>query len=249
MVVLLLVASLALLVSGLITGGTPLVVISIVASLLAGYLISRYRNRQPATGTPSRRPAAAPADPPVALVGRSGTPSAGSVGSFAVPAGRPAVPSAGVAGAPTRVAGSPADLAGAPPTGLAGAPSAGGGAVSAPAVPAPPAASDPAAGLDPAAQAGGEPVGRHSQEAHLAEQDEPEADDPPIAETDPPLRSRGDESVWVIDGRPRYHLADCDFLLDREPEPVPLRQAVEDGFTPCALCDPDSGLVAAANRG
>ena len=68
--------------------------------------------------------------------------------------------------------------------------------------------------------------------------------DPAAAETDPPLRSRGDEPVWVIDGRPRYHLPHCGFLLGRQSEPVPLRQAFEDGFSPCALCDPDSGLAA-----
>gem|GEM_PF-4491663 len=76
--------------------------------------------------------------------------------------------------------------------------------------------------------------------------DDAAVDEPPVAATDPPLRSRGDEPVWVIDGRPRYHLDSCGFLHGREPESVPLRQAVEDGFTPCALCDPDSGLVAAA---
>lgn len=67
--------------------------------------------------------------------------------------------------------------------------------------------------------------------------------DPPAADTDPPLRSRGAEPVWVIDGRPRYHLSGCDFLVDRVAEPVPLRQAFEDGFTPCRLCDPDTGLA------
>jgi hypothetical protein len=75
-----------------------------------------------------------------------------------------------------------------------------------------------------------------------AEADQVEADDPPAADTDPPLRSRGAEPVWVIDGRPRYHLAGCDFLSDRVAEPVPLRQAFEDGFTPCGWCDPDTGL-------
>ncbi len=102
------------------------------------------------------------------------------------------------------------------------------------------------AASEPAEPVEVESVGRHSEEAsRSAEPDEPDGDEPPIAETDPPLRSRGGEPVWVIDGRPRYHLDSCGFLVGRESEPVPLQQAVEDGFTPCALCDPDSGLVAA----
>jgi len=81
--------------------------------------------------------------------------------------------------------------------------------------------------------------------------EDPADSEPAVASTDPPLRSRGDEPVWVVDGRPRYHLAGCGFLLGRrpEPEPVPLRQAVEDGFTPCALCDPDTRLAAGPTAG
>jgi hypothetical protein len=68
--------------------------------------------------------------------------------------------------------------------------------------------------------------------------------DPPATDTAPPLT--GQHQVWVIDGRPRYHLAGCDFLLGRSGQPIPLSQAVEDGFTPCARCDPDSRLGAAS---
>lgn len=242
-VLLLLVASLALLVSGLITGGTPLVVTSIVASVLAAYAISRYRNRQPATGRSGTRSAApaptAPAEPPAAPAEPP-----------AAPPGRPAV-LAGASRSAGRVAGPVATGPEPVPTG-----------------------SEPAAGRPEHAVAGSADTysqAAHRQETpHLAPGDPlpggegpdgespdgegpdgegPDGEDPPVAETDPPLRSRGDEPVWVIDGRPRYHLAGCGFLLGRDPEPVPLRQAVEDGFTPCALCDPDSGLVAAANRG
>jgi hypothetical protein len=79
--------------------------------------------------------------------------------------------------------------------------------------------------------------------AEQAEPEDPPEPDPAEADTDPPVRSRGDEPVWVIDGRPRYHLPSCTFLRGRGSEPIPLRQAVEDGFTPCALCDPDSALT------
>ena len=44
--------------------------------------------------------------------------------------------------------------------------------------------------------------------------------------------------VVVVDGRPRYHLAGCPHLVGREPEPLPVAEAVELGFTPCAHCAP-----------
>lgn len=50
--------------------------------------------------------------------------------------------------------------------------------------------------------------------------------------------------VLVVDGRPRYHLVDCAHLRDREPVSLPLAEARESGFTPCALCRPDSTLAA-----
>jgi hypothetical protein len=54
--------------------------------------------------------------------------------------------------------------------------------------------------------------------------------------------------VLVIDGRPRYHLAGCVHLLGRDSEPLPVGEAVELGFTPCSLCEPDSALLADARR-
>jgi hypothetical protein len=71
------------------------------------------------------------------------------------------------------------------------------------------------------------------------------ADDPPAADTVAPLAGHGQNLVWVIDGRPRYHLAACAFLLGRSSESISLSQAVEDGFTPCSLCDPDNRIVPA----
>lgn len=50
--------------------------------------------------------------------------------------------------------------------------------------------------------------------------------------------------VLVVDGRPRYHLVDCAHLRNREPIALPLAEARESGFTPCALCRPDSTLAA-----
>jgi len=87
-------------------------------------------------------------------------------------------------------------------------------------------------------------VGRHAA-TRPADDPAPADDaeqDPPAADTAAPLSGHGQHSVWVIDGRPRYHLASCDFLLGRADQPIPLSQAVEDGFTPCSRCDPDNRL-------
>ncbi|MFN2518267.1 MAG: hypothetical protein ABR604_04360 [Jatrophihabitantaceae bacterium] len=47
-----------------------------------------------------------------------------------------------------------------------------------------------------------------------------------------------DDQVWVIDGRPRYHLGDCPIIKGQAAEVIPFEQATDDGFTPCALCEP-----------
>jgi hypothetical protein len=73
--------------------------------------------------------------------------------------------------------------------------------------------------------------------------DEDPVDEPPSALTRPPLSSKGQQPVWVVDGRPRYHVASCTFIAGQEAEAIPLEQAVEDGFSPCSLCDPDTALA------
>src|SRR4051794_14577136 len=55
--------------------------------------------------------------------------------------------------------------------------------------------------------------------------------------------SRPDD-VWVVDGRPAYHRSGCAELAGRTSEPIPLGQALEDGFTPCATCAPATGAGA-----
>jgi len=52
-----------------------------------------------------------------------------------------------------------------------------------------------------------------------------------------PEANAGD--VWVIDGRPRYHLESCAIIQGQDAEPIPLAQATEDGFMPCSLCEPN----------
>jgi hypothetical protein len=53
-----------------------------------------------------------------------------------------------------------------------------------------------------------------------------------------PAAAPGD--VWVIDGRPRYHLETCAIIQGQDAEPIPHEQANEDGFMPCSLCEPDA---------
>jgi hypothetical protein len=50
------------------------------------------------------------------------------------------------------------------------------------------------------------------------------------------------DDVWVIDGRPRYHLKDCAIIASQDAEPIPFDQATEDGFMPCSLCQPNLAL-------
>ena len=74
--------------------------------------------------------------------------------------------------------------------------------------------------------------------------DDDPADEPAPAKTLAPLKAKSHENVWVIDGRPRYHLSSCGFLVGQESEPIPLQQAVDDGFSPCSRCEPDTVLAA-----
>jgi clumping factor A len=58
--------------------------------------------------------------------------------------------------------------------------------------------------------------------------------------------SRMSADVLVVDGRPRYHAADCPHLAGRPAEALPVAEAVDLGFTPCGACRPVDRLVAEA---
>ncbi len=45
-----------------------------------------------------------------------------------------------------------------------------------------------------------------------------------------------DGEVFVVDGRPRFHIPECDHLADKASQGLPVSEAVELGFTPCSLC-------------
>ncbi|TDP97211.1 hypothetical protein [Labedaea rhizosphaerae] len=49
--------------------------------------------------------------------------------------------------------------------------------------------------------------------------------------------------VRVIDERPRYHLAKCTWVGARPTLGLPVSEARQLGFTPCALCGPDAVLA------
>ncbi|HEY0637003.1 MAG TPA: hypothetical protein VGD67_05095, partial [Pseudonocardiaceae bacterium] len=53
-----------------------------------------------------------------------------------------------------------------------------------------------------------------------------------------------DAEVRVIDERPRYHLDTCRWVGDRFTLPLPVTEARELGFGPCAVCRPDATLAA-----
>ncbi|GAB3466066.1 hypothetical protein [Actinophytocola sediminis] len=50
--------------------------------------------------------------------------------------------------------------------------------------------------------------------------------------------------VKVVDEHPRYHLGTCGWLADRPTLPLPVNEARQLGFTPCAYCGPDAVLAA-----
>ncbi|MDV6013464.1 hypothetical protein [Haloechinothrix sp. LS1_15] len=53
-----------------------------------------------------------------------------------------------------------------------------------------------------------------------------------------------DDEVLVVDEHPRYHLTRCRWLGDRDTIPLPVSEARDLGFTPCARCGPDAHLAA-----
>jgi hypothetical protein len=82
--------------------------------------------------------------------------------------------------------------------------------------------------------------------------DDEDPPDEPVAQrvsaADAARVARMAAEVVVIDGRPRYHVTGCVHLLGRPFEPLPVSEAVELGFSPCGLCEPDSSLLADARR-
>ncbi|MGW3468155.1 hypothetical protein ACWDKQ_06710 [Saccharopolyspora sp. NPDC000995] len=57
-----------------------------------------------------------------------------------------------------------------------------------------------------------------------------------------------DAEVLVLDERPRYHVRTCEWLGERKTIALPLREARDLGFTPCARCAPNATLAAEVRR-
>ncbi|MEU4161908.1 hypothetical protein [Actinoplanes sp. NPDC026670] len=122
------------------------------------------------------------------------------------------------------------------------------------AVSARPAAPADDAGPRPVSPAADDHVWRPAAETaeqadEFAEPDDDDPDDEPLPQSvrpaDAVLVARIDTEVLVVDGRPRYHMADCPHLVGRLTEALPVNEAVELGFSPCGLCRPVDRLVAA----
>jgi hypothetical protein len=110
---------------------------------------------------------------------------------------------------------------------------------------------EPGTGDAAVAGGSGEPLGAAS--GPLGDSAAPNVpdDEPPVEDTDAAdilvVADLNDE-VRVIDERPRYHLPSCRWLADRPTIPLPVREARQLGFTPCARCSPDQTLAAAHRR-
>ena len=98
----------------------------------------------------------------------------------------------------------------------------------------------------------GEPaVGEFGSEEFGSGDDADPADEPPpqaIRPADAVRIARMTTDVFVVDGRPRYHLAECPHLSGLRAEPIPADEAMELCFSPCSLCRPVDQLVAESAR-
>ncbi|MBX6358421.1 MAG: hypothetical protein IRZ05_21540 [Micromonosporaceae bacterium] len=108
----------------------------------------------------------------------------------------------------------------------------------------------PPAGLAPpqAETAAQPPVDAGAPDGEIDDEDDPPDEPAPqqVSPADAGRVARMSTPVLVVDGRPRYHLSGCVHLLGRDSEPLPVAEAVELGFTPCSLCEPDTALLAEA---
>lgn len=67
-------------------------------------------------------------------------------------------------------------------------------------------------------------------------------DDTDVEEWDEELEYGG--TVFIVEGRPRYHTEDCRYVSDRDDvEAIDVLDAVEEGFTSCGVCRPDEVLA------
>ena len=89
------------------------------------------------------------------------------------------------------------------------------------------------------------PTGAAAGAAHTRAEPEdlPDPDIEDVEVTDLLLVVDLKDEVLVLDEHPRYHRAGCRHLRGRTPIPLPHDEARTDGFTPCAVCEPDHTLA------
>jgi hypothetical protein len=73
--------------------------------------------------------------------------------------------------------------------------------------------------------------------------DESEPPEEPFDPAVAPIVARLEDEVFVIDEQPRYHVASCRAVSTHATIPLPAREAIELGFTPCGWCTPDAVLA------
>ncbi|MGJ7906101.1 hypothetical protein ACOQFL_06435 [Actinopolyspora sp. H202] len=88
---------------------------------------------------------------------------------------------------------------------------------------------------------GGDTIGPHAESVEPDPGTEPSEQRTDAA--DVLLVCESDAEVFVIDERPRYHLDDCSWVGQRSTMPLPVGEARELGFTPCAVCSPDTSVA------
>jgi hypothetical protein len=82
---------------------------------------------------------------------------------------------------------------------------------------------------------------RTRREAHTTPPDR-SAGAPAGSADDVPADPLAADQVWVVDGRPRYHLEGCATIAGQPAEQISLAQAKQDGFIPCSLCAPTTAV-------
>jgi hypothetical protein len=98
----------------------------------------------------------------------------------------------------------------------------------------------PAPEAEPAPAVVEEPA-EEDPEAELDPETEPAEEDTDAA--DVLIVTDLDVEVRVLDERPRYHLGDCRWVGDRASLPLPIKEARQLGFNPCAVCTPDAVIA------
>jgi hypothetical protein len=263
----LIVASAVTLTWGLFAGNDPLVWVSLAAGLGAVALIAgsvvRHRRNLLTDGVPDAGPATAgPAAVGSASAGVDPAPSPTPYRAAPAPPAGPVSPPGTWTGAQswpwaTPPPGGTPDAG--PRSGWTGPVSAADPPPAAPAAPAPPTADTPAASAwadatappatappatAPPATAPPATVERVAEPPPEVESAEPGIEQ--IAVRDALRVAQLQDEVVVVDGYPRYHLAECPTLTDAQPVPLAVSVARRGGFTPCARCRPDATLLARA---